>query len=90
MFATPKSGVRHLKSSVCNEKVLIALCKVAFTYLIMLRLVRKGCDCPSVTKLVTKILTKILTEMTKGTQLIKQVFRHKKQLFDTQKQLFDM
>ena len=45
------------------KKVLIALCKVAFAYLIILRLVEKSCDCPLVTKLVTKILTKMLAKM---------------------------
>ena len=39
--------------------MLIALCKVAFAYLIMLRLVEKSCDRPLVTKLVTKILIKM-------------------------------
>ena len=37
----------------------------------------KSYDYPSVTKLVTEILTKIMTKMTKGNQLVKQVFRHK-------------
>lgn len=59
-----KKAVNHLqKLLVASKKVLIALCKVAFAYLIMLRLVEKSCDCPLVTKLVTKILTEMLTKM---------------------------